>query len=372
MSAVVDAPPVGGAAHLRGHLVEGEVERGHLVGGARLGPDHGPLRERGQLEPYGAVALARVALVLDLDLHPDDPVVVLLEPGQLLLDVTAKPIRQLAVSTRDRQLPCEPPVAQLVSSVSPARALRGQAATRVRGPGTWTLPGEMESVRPTWSSTPQSPAEAFAASLPLLPFSRPPSHLTTGPRQDLPLSRTVIGGRPGGSERRPGSLTWTVSPATGIGLSTGRPVDRGVWTTQPRTRTDSMTDVSRSAGPDERRVRRFAVPAAPGPGGSRRRVAATAATAATASPTASSARCASRAVAPVVRTSSQTTSRARGRRRREPAQRRAGAVHRPGEVGGAGRGAEPGLVDDAGPRAQQRARDDVAPAGPQQPRPPAR
>src|SRR5512143_1321439 len=51
----------------------------------------------------------------------------------------------------------------------------------------------MKSARPTWSSTPQSPAEALAALLPLLTFSRAPSCLTTGTRQDLRLSRTVIG-----------------------------------------------------------------------------------------------------------------------------------------------------------------------------------
>ena len=101
MPAVVDPAAVGGAAHLRGHLVEGQVERGHLVLGGGLGPDHRSLGERGQLDAYGAVVLARVALVLDLDLDPDDPVVVLLEPGELLLDVTAEPVRQLAVTTRD-------------------------------------------------------------------------------------------------------------------------------------------------------------------------------------------------------------------------------------------------------------------------------
>src|SRR5688572_29880324 len=48
------------------------------------------------------------------------------------------------------------------------------------------------SVRPTWSSTPQPPAEALAACLPLPTFStRTPVYDGTG-RQDLPLSRTVI------------------------------------------------------------------------------------------------------------------------------------------------------------------------------------
>ena len=54
-----------------------------------------------------------------------------------------------------------------------------------------------ESVRPTWSSTPQSPAEAFAASLPLLTFSRPAAvsddgdgaGLTSKPHRDRPAGR---------------------------------------------------------------------------------------------------------------------------------------------------------------------------------------
>src|SRR5256885_14518682 len=47
--------------------------------------------------------------------------------------------------------------------------------------------------RPTWSSTPHSPAEGFAAfSVPLLPFSLPGRTLYLPSRQDLLLSRTVI------------------------------------------------------------------------------------------------------------------------------------------------------------------------------------
>src|SRR3712207_8096936 len=53
------------------------------------------LGERRELEPYGALLLSRVALVLDLDLDPDDPVVVLLQPQQLLLHMAAEPLREL-------------------------------------------------------------------------------------------------------------------------------------------------------------------------------------------------------------------------------------------------------------------------------------
>ncbi len=72
---------------------------------------------------------------------------------------------------------------------------------------------------------------------------------------------------------------------------------------------------------------------------------------ATCRPAASSARWASRAVAPVVSTSSQTTTRSR-----RPASRRSDAgraEHRPGEVGRAGGGVEPGLVDHAAAGDQQ-------------------
>src|ERR1700750_2820967 len=51
----------------------------------------------------------------------------------------------------------------------------------------------LESARPTWSSSPHPPAEGFAACVPLLPFSRRSSCLTRAARQDLRLSRTVIG-----------------------------------------------------------------------------------------------------------------------------------------------------------------------------------
>ena len=68
----------------------------------------------------------------------------------------------------------------------------------------------------------------------------------------------------------------------------GARLDRGAWTTQPRTRTDSMTETLVRGARQTKGART-------GPAvGIRRRVAATAATAATSSPTASRARCASR------------------------------------------------------------------------------
>ena len=134
---LVLAATVGRASHLGGHLVEGQVEGAHLVLGGRLGPDDRTLGEGGQLEADGAVGLTWVALVLDLHLDADDPMVVLLEPGELLGDMTAEAVRELTVSAGDDHV-------------------HGYLQIPV-GDG-------MEPVRPTWSSTPQPPAEGFAAS----------------------------------------------------------------------------------------------------------------------------------------------------------------------------------------------------------------
>ena len=104
VAALVDATPVGGAAHLRLHLVEGEVERAHLVLGGRLGADHRALGERRELDLGRAVVLARVLLELHLHLDPHDAVVVLLQTGELLRDMFAEPIGHLAVPSRDHNL----------------------------------------------------------------------------------------------------------------------------------------------------------------------------------------------------------------------------------------------------------------------------
>ena len=91
VSAAVHPATVGGAPHLGGHLVQRQVEGGHLVVGGGLGPDHRALGERSELDADGTVGLARVAFLLDLDLDADHPMVVLLQPGELLLDMLAEP-----------------------------------------------------------------------------------------------------------------------------------------------------------------------------------------------------------------------------------------------------------------------------------------
>src|SRR5262245_12978877 len=93
-----------GTPHLGGHLVHGQVEGAHLVDGRGLGPDHRPLGVRRELDAYGPVCLARVALVLDLYLYPHDPVVVLLQPSELVGDMVSEAIRQLTVPSGDHHV----------------------------------------------------------------------------------------------------------------------------------------------------------------------------------------------------------------------------------------------------------------------------
>jgi hypothetical protein len=81
VAAVVHPAAVGGAAHLRGHLVEREVERRHLVLGAASARITGPLENAVSSTRTARSVLTGVAFLLHLDLHPDDPVIVLLQPG---------------------------------------------------------------------------------------------------------------------------------------------------------------------------------------------------------------------------------------------------------------------------------------------------
>ena len=101
VASVVDPPPVGCPPHLRGHLVQGQVEGAHLVVGRGLRPDDRALGEGGQLYVDCLVVLSWIGFAFDLHVHPDDPVVVLLEFGQLLRCVLAKPVRDLTMTCGD-------------------------------------------------------------------------------------------------------------------------------------------------------------------------------------------------------------------------------------------------------------------------------
>ena len=246
MPAVVDPPPVGGPPHLRGHLVEGEVERGHLVDGRRLGADHRTLGERRELDSDGAVTLARVGFAVHLDLHPHDAVVVLLEPGQLLLDVAAIPVGDLAVSAGDHNihvnLPCRRcpvgpgrPPENGRARESPGLSVLGWTPyTDVSRPsvateGNAALSGMTSARRPGRGARPPPPPPG-PTSRPRLPSARWASRavdpvVSTSSHDHHPASTAAIDPQPGGpaSDRaRPGRLrcpacrvepAWSTTPA---------------------------------------------------------------------------------------------------------------------------------------------------------------
>ena len=177
------------------------------------------------------------------------------------------------------------------------------------------------------------------------------SCLMTRTRQDLPLSRTVI-------DRRPDESSGARSYVGRFACDWHRLAARFARVVQPRTRTDSMTST----------VGHRLVTTKPRSESARRGVAAAVATASTVSPLASSARWASRAVAPVVSTSSQTTTRRSVRRASaagESPQRPARTAHRARQVGGPRGRVEPGLVGDPDAQPEQPQRADVVPLPPQ-------
>ena len=92
---------VGRLAELGHQLVQGEVEGRRLVLRRGLGADHRALGPYGDLDPAGLVVLALVALRRELDLDPDDPVVELLQPGDLLRHVSAELLGHVAVAGLD-------------------------------------------------------------------------------------------------------------------------------------------------------------------------------------------------------------------------------------------------------------------------------
>ncbi len=156
---------------------------------------------------------------------------------------------------------------------------------------------KLEPARPTWSSTPQPPAETPAACLPLLVFSRRRPHLTVGTGQDLLLSRTVIA-----SAREAYVDRFACDWHRLVARVCPDRRNHGPGRTPYRDR----SPCTKAAKGVHLRIHRA---------GERRRVAATTADETTAKPTLSRARWASLRVAPVVSTSSQTTIRDRGRSR---------------------------------------------------------
>src|ERR1700691_2619062 len=140
--------PVGGPPEPGLELGEGEVEGRVPVLRGRLRPDRGAPRSDRQLHPFPSVRLSRIALVGNLHVHPDHLLFKLGELRELGGGVLTETRRDGDVASPDDNFHLDPP--------SPIRF-------------SWAA-----LARPTWSSTPHSPAEGFAAFWPLLPHSRSP------------------------------------------------------------------------------------------------------------------------------------------------------------------------------------------------------
>ena len=162
-----------------------------------------------------------VAFLVHLDLHADDAMVVLLQPGQLLLYVTAKTLCQLHMPAIEHDVHDNLPIASVTVS-------RVCAATLV---ATWKEP-----VRPTWSSTPQPPAETLAACMPLPVFS--PGHAVSDDVWEAGLtSKPHRDRRPGRSPRHALRGPFRLRLASACRRVTWRTRTPAA---QPRTRTDSI------------------------------------------------------------------------------------------------------------------------------------
>jgi hypothetical protein len=97
----VDTTAVGGATQPAVELVDGAVEGGVEVLGTGLGPDHRSSRHNGDLDTLAPVGLARVALVEQLHISPDQFLVVSFDLAQLVGDVFPVVIGNLYVAALD-------------------------------------------------------------------------------------------------------------------------------------------------------------------------------------------------------------------------------------------------------------------------------
>ena len=101
---MVHAAPVGGLAEPPLEALGGQVERLVEVLGAGLAAHDRPAGAAGDLDVLAAAVLARIALVLQLDVRPDDLVVVAFQLGELLTDVCSVMIRDHDVAPADDDL----------------------------------------------------------------------------------------------------------------------------------------------------------------------------------------------------------------------------------------------------------------------------
>src|SRR5580692_7763660 len=168
---LVDLAPVGGPAEAVFEFGEGEIQRRVPVVGGRLGPDRGAAGPDGQFDALTAIRLPRVAFLGDLHIDPYRLLVKLLELGELGGGVLTETRRDGYVASADDDFHHDP---------LPVR-LRPIWSTQLPWPRfrlSWirlscVRLNRVALARPTWSSTPHSPAEGVAASWPLVPFSRP-------------------------------------------------------------------------------------------------------------------------------------------------------------------------------------------------------
>jgi hypothetical protein len=101
---VVDALPVVGLAGLGTESFDSLVESRHLVLGGGLGTYDRALTADRDLYRNCLAGLSGIGLLGYLDVDPDDSLVVLLELGELLFDMTAEPVRHLTVPAFDHDL----------------------------------------------------------------------------------------------------------------------------------------------------------------------------------------------------------------------------------------------------------------------------
>src|SRR5690606_6741679 len=238
-----------------------------------------------------AVVQARIALGLDLHLHPHQSVVVLLEPGQLLLGVRTEPVRHLAVPGIDHDVHVNL-LQSATSSVSrPDRgwSCRGRAPRSVdRGPGVTPYtdvrrPAKETVGRPAagWPRPPRAPAPVRPR--PRAPAVPPGASRPWSPRRRIRRrapGRAPIAGRGDVTARasrprrspadpprraRPGRGPRVVPPATRPGGRRSR-CGAGI---APRARPTCRWH--RRRGPGRSRPARAPAPAAPAPGPPRSR-----------------------------------------------------------------------------------------------------
>ena len=140
----------------------GDVERRVLVVGHGLGTDHRTTTHAGELHLEGAVGLARVVLLAHLDVDATEVDAEPVDTVELVRHVVPEPLGNLDVAAADDDLDgCVHAGHDGVTSfagLGPAGLVsRMQTARRI------ARTGRVTPVRPTWSSTPHSPAEGLAA-----------------------------------------------------------------------------------------------------------------------------------------------------------------------------------------------------------------